>query len=130
MSKRLDPIDTLVGQNIRIRRLAKGLSQTALGDALGLTFQQVQKYERGSNRVSSGRLVRIANFLELPVMALLDGAPTVGKASEALPLALIADRQGFRLVEAFTRIDDRRLRNLLVQLVETLARPQPRRRGT
>jgi transcriptional regulator with XRE-family HTH domain len=117
------PIDSLVGRNIRVQRMAKGLSQTALGDAVGVTFQQMQKYERGINRVGMGRLVRIAEVLELPVMALLDGAPSVRQSDAPSPLALIADRQPFRLVEAFSRVEGRRLRNSLVRLVESLAQP-------
>src|SRR5262245_45385458 len=73
-SKDPDSIDRIVGRNIRICRLQKGLTQTELADALGLTFQQVQKYEKGTNRVGSGRLLRIATFLDVPVTALFKGS--------------------------------------------------------
>src|SRR5437868_3665432 len=67
VKQRRDPEDLEIGQKIRALRVAKGVSQTTLGEALGVTFQQVQKYERGSNRVSAGRLQKIAHMLETPV---------------------------------------------------------------
>ncbi|MFL4968348.1 MAG: helix-turn-helix domain-containing protein [Xanthobacteraceae bacterium] len=72
--KRPDAIDVLVGHNIRIQRHAKGVSQTELAQRVGVTFQQVQKYEGGVNRVGAGRLTRIAAVLGVPVTALLDGS--------------------------------------------------------
>jgi transcriptional regulator with XRE-family HTH domain len=120
--KKPDPIDELVGRNIRIHRLAKGLSQTALADKLGLTFQQVQKYEKGTNRVGSGRLFRIAAILDVDVITLFDGikeqAASKGRPS---PMDLISDRQSFRLVQAFSRIDDQGVRRSIVELVENIS---------
>src|SRR5690348_1507474 len=66
-----DPIDVEVGRRIRLQRLARGLSQTELGNELGVTFQQVQKYEKGANRVGAGRLSRIAEALDVSVSQLL-----------------------------------------------------------
>src|SRR5215471_13205700 len=77
-SKEPDSIDRIVGRNIRIFRLQKGLTQSELADELGLTFQQVQKYEMGTNRVGSGRLLRIAIFLGVPVTALFKGSDEMG----------------------------------------------------
>jgi len=69
-----DPIDVAVGARLRKIRKMRGLTQTQLGDAVGLTFQQVQKYERGTNRISASKLVRFAHFLKVPVISLFEGA--------------------------------------------------------
>jgi len=116
-----DPVDLVVAHNIRIQRIARRISQTELADALGVTFQQVQKYERGINRVGAGRLVRIAAVLDVPVTALLDGSDGE-RGRGPSPLAMMAQRQPYRLVAAFSRIDDKRLRRLVVDLVDRLAR--------
>jgi len=116
-----DPVDLVVAHNIRIQRIARRVSQTELADALGVTFQQVQKYERGINRVGAGRLVRIAAVLDVPVTALLDGSDGE-RGRGPSPLAMMAQRQPYRLVAAFSRIDDKRLRRLVVDLVDRLAR--------
>ena len=113
-----DAIDVLVGRNIRLQRMAKRVSQTELAGRPGVTFQQVQKYEKGLNRIGSGRLVRIADVLEVPVMTLLDGAQRASHATTPLPSTLIADRQPFRLLQAFSQIEDKRLRRALVDLVD------------
>jgi transcriptional regulator with XRE-family HTH domain len=124
-----DPYDVVVGQNIRLKRNARGLSQTDLAEKLGLTFQQVQKYEKGLNRVGAGRLVRIAEILVVPVMTLLEGtaAASDGGATSVSPhppstLALIAARQPFRMMESFSRISDKRVRRALAVLVHEIAR--------
>jgi transcriptional regulator with XRE-family HTH domain len=113
-------IDLLVGQNIRFFRMSKGMSQTRLGSLLGISFQQVQKYERGVNRVSAGRLVRMAKILAIPVRSLLHGADgaQISLATAKLPLPIMIDRLSFRLAEAFSTIQDDDLRLLLVRLVE------------
>jgi transcriptional regulator with XRE-family HTH domain len=125
MSSRVpDPTDRTVSRNIRLHRLAKGITQVELGAALGVTFQQVQKYERCACRVASGRLVRIAEILEVGVLTLLgvgDGAGTIS-THESSPLDLIAEPQALRLVTAFAAIDDAGLRRLLIALVDHLAR--------
>ena len=91
--RRADGNDAIVGRNIRVHRLARTMSQTGLADAIGVTFQQVQKYEKGVNRVGSGRLVRIANALDVPVMTLLRGVPgAAARTADASPVALIAKR--------------------------------------
>src|SRR5271165_4363752 len=81
MAKRIEPVDKLVGQNIRIFRNAKGISQTELGNAVGVTFQQIQKYENGVNRVSSSRLAKIAKVLSTPISSLFDNS---AKSAEGL----------------------------------------------
>ena len=125
-SKRPLPVDRVVGQNIRIIRLQKSLSQTELGRRIGVSFQQIQKYENGSNRVGAGRLMRIAKVLGVPVNALFDGAPTRGRdPPHPLARSLLAKEHNLRLVESFDQITDRRLRTAVLRLVEIL----PKRGG-
>jgi transcriptional regulator with XRE-family HTH domain len=121
-------VDVAVGRNVRSWRIARGMSQTQLGDRLGVTFQQVQKYEAGGNRIPTGRLVKIAAALGVPISALLEG---IGRAdpSQSL-LALVSDSRSFRLAHAFAAIKHRTARLSLVHLVENIAAAvaQPKRR--
>jgi transcriptional regulator with XRE-family HTH domain len=114
-------IDKIVGQNVRIRRLAKGLSQTELARPLGVTFQQVKKYENGTNRIGSGRLLQIAHILEVDIKALFEGSELPERTNAQSPLDLIAEPQSFRLMQSFSEIADPQVRRSLVTLVETLA---------
>src|SRR5215475_1316994 len=125
-AKRPSSIDIAVGRNVRIWRMAKGLSQSQLASRLGVTFQQVQKYEVGSNRIGTGRLVKIAAILGVPISTLFEG--TNGSESSPL-LSLVADSRSFRLAHAFAAIDNESLRLSLVNLVERVASavPQPQR---
>jgi transcriptional regulator with XRE-family HTH domain len=125
--KRPDPVDVEVGHRIRIERLSRGLSQTALATQLGVTFQQVQKYEKGVNRVGAGRLTKIAEVLGVSVSAffagkelLLDGQ---GKESvgEASPLKLLTVSGAFRLLRAYADIEDTNLRRAIVDLIEQVS---------
>jgi len=120
-ARRAEAGDAVVGQNVRAHRLARQMSQTALAEAIGITFQQVQKYEKGVNRIGAARLVRIARALEVPAVKLLAGIerPEKGAAS---PLALIAERQPLRLAQAFAAIGDKQVRRSLMQLAEAVAR--------
>ena|ERR1700730_2553622 len=122
------PIDVVVGRNVRLWRMAKGFSQARLAKRLGVTFQQVQKYEVGANRIGTGRLVKVAAILGVPIAALFDG--TESGSSRAL-LALLTDSRSFRLAHAFAAIKDDTCRVSLVNLVEKIAAsvPQPKRRG-
>jgi transcriptional regulator with XRE-family HTH domain len=122
--KKPDPVDVEVGQRIRIQRLQSGLSQTSLAEQLGVTFQQVQKYEKGMNRVGASRLQAIANFLEVPVSYFFDGAggqSQRGSAGKDQVLDLIATREGIRLNRAFAAIKDARVRAKIVSMLEALA---------
>jgi transcriptional regulator with XRE-family HTH domain len=122
MSKRrADGNDAIVGHHIRAHRLAKRMSQSALAGRIGVTFQQVQKYEKGVNRVGSGRLVRVAAALDVPVMALLAGLSASAKNPVPSPVALIAQAQPLRLVKAFAAIDDKGVRRALMMLTEGIA---------
>jgi len=123
--KRPDPVDVEVGHRIRIERLARGLSQTALANQLGVTFQQVQKYEKGVNRVGAGRLTKIAEVLGVPVGSFFSGKEVldseVGKdADQASPLKLLTVSGAFRLLRAYSEIEDTNLRRCIVDLVEQI----------
>src|ERR1041384_1303085 len=124
--KRPDPVDIEVGHRIRIERLARGLSQTALANQLGVTFQQVQKYEKGVNRVGAGRLTKIAEVLGVPVGSFFSGKEMLvdGQAkndgSEASPLKLLTVSGAFRLLRAYAEIEDTNLRRSIVDLVEQI----------
>jgi transcriptional regulator with XRE-family HTH domain len=123
--KRPDPVDVEVGHRIRIERLARGLSQTALANQLGVTFQQVQKYEKGVNRVGAGRLTKIAEVLGVPVgtffsgKEMLEGEPS-RTADEPSPLKLLTVSGAFRLLRACAEIEDANLRRSIVDLVEQI----------
>jgi transcriptional regulator with XRE-family HTH domain len=117
-----DPIDALVGRNIRLQRLAKRISQGELAKHLGITLQQVQKYERGANRVTAGRLVRLTDILEVSLTALFDGVSGPRASSGASPVDLIIDPRAFRLAQAYAQIGDAGLRSAIVALVEDIAR--------
>jgi transcriptional regulator with XRE-family HTH domain len=126
MAKRSpDPIDVEVGRRIRLQRLTRGLSQTELGGELGVTFQQVQKYEKGVNRVGAGRLSRIAVVLDTSVTALLGGADNAqsqdGKSGQRLELEYLVVPGALRLVQAYGRVRETELRRALVELVERMA---------
>ncbi len=124
-----NPIDRHVGSRVRMRRMLAGVSQEKLGDALGLTFQQVQKYEKGSNRISASRLQQIAKMLDVPVSFFFDGAPTgdmpTGGFSDAASSAYVSDfmssSEGVQLTKAFVRIKNPKVRRRIVDLVESLA---------
>ena len=125
--KRPDPVDVEVGHRIRIERLARGLSQTALANQLGVTFQQVQKYEKGVNRVGAGRLTKIAEVLGVPVGAfftgkeMLEGEQAKDGGVETSPLKLLTVSGAFRLLRAYADIEDANLRRSIVDLVEQVS---------
>jgi transcriptional regulator with XRE-family HTH domain len=122
-TKRAGPIDALVGRTIRALRLSKGISQGAVGRRLGVSFQQVQKYENGTNRVGAGRLAQIAVALDVPMEVLLRGVQTTKRKARQGedPLALLSTSQAMRLVQAFSKIADGRIRIALVSLAEGIA---------
>jgi transcriptional regulator with XRE-family HTH domain len=121
-ARRADASDVIVGHNIRLQRLARRLSQSDLARAVGVSFQQVQKYEKGVNRVGAGRLVRVAAALGVPVMTLLKGVP--GLPHKAAPEVddLLATPGRMRLMQAFAAIADGALRRSLITLTEDAAR--------
>ncbi|MGN6571879.1 MAG: helix-turn-helix domain-containing protein [Pseudolabrys sp.] len=127
-----NPIDKHVGSRVRMRRMMLSMSQEKLGDALGLTFQQVQKYEKGTNRIGASRLQQIAHILQVPVSFFFEGAPSTpsagghhGGMSEAPSPAYVSDflatSDGLSLTKSFMRIKNSKLRRRIVDLVEQIA---------
>ena len=125
-----NPTDKHVGSRVRMRRMMLGMSQEKLGDALGLTFQQVQKYEKGTNRIGASRLQQISHILQVSVSFFFEGAPTAAGAfregmgeapSPAYVSDFLATSDGLALTKAFMRIDDSKLRRRIVDLVEQIA---------
>jgi transcriptional regulator with XRE-family HTH domain len=128
-TKAPNPVDKYVGSRVRMRRIMLGMSQEKLGEALGLTFQQVQKYEKGTNRVGASRIQQISEILQVPVSFLFEGGPS-GAAntegfSEGTSPAYVSDflatSEGLALTRAFTRITEAKLRRSIVELVEQIA---------
>jgi transcriptional regulator with XRE-family HTH domain len=119
MVKRPTARDVAVGQRIRALRLQRDMSQTALGERLGVTFQQVQKYEKGANRVGAGRLSEMAEALEVPVSYFFGDEHI---SPSAKPLLQVTDTVGaMRLFHAYDRIGDGALQTALIRLAEALA---------
>jgi transcriptional regulator with XRE-family HTH domain len=123
-----DPIDKHVGTKLRARRTKLGMSQTTLADALGMSFQQVQKYEKGANRIGAGRLQHIAQILKMPVQSFFEGLPEDEQrraptdAPDAQYVAdYLATSDGLNLTKAFMQIRDPKLRRSIVNLVEQIA---------
>jgi len=129
-SKAPDPVDKYVGSRVRMRRIMLGMSQERLGEALSLTFQQVQKYEKGTNRMGASRIQQISEILQVPVSFLFEGGPS-GRAgaqgfdgvspSPTYVSDFLATSEGLALTRAFTRIADAKLRRSIVDLVEQIA---------
>jgi transcriptional regulator with XRE-family HTH domain len=126
-----DATDTHVGKRIRMRRKMLNMSQTTLADGVGITFQQIQKYEKGTNRVSASRLQQFAKILEVPISFFFDGGPAAkvlggGKISRkaaespAYLADFLASQDGQTIIKAFTRIEDQKLRRSVVLLIEQL----------
>ncbi|MEO1015787.1 MAG: helix-turn-helix transcriptional regulator [Pseudomonadota bacterium] len=131
--KKPHPIDAHVGGRVRLRRTMLGMSQDKLGEALGLTFQQVQKYEKGTNRIGASRLFQIAHILDVPIQFLFDGleagesrlsgfAEDGPKEDPAGPfMRFMSSPEGVDLCRHFSQIEDPRVRRRLIELVKTLA---------
>lgn len=128
--KKPNPIDIHVGSRIRLRRTMLGMSQEKLGDSLGITFQQIQKYEKGTNRVGASRLQNISSILNVPVSFFFEdapGDPSTGQPgmSEASSSNYVVDflssSEGLQLNRAFVKIEDPKVRRKIVDLVKALA---------
>ena len=136
-SRRANPMDVHVGTRVRLRRMLLGMSQEKLGEHLGLTFQQVQKYEKGVNRIGASRLFDLAKVLGVPVQFFYDEAPmgaiTAGynqhhgaagfaeKPNESYVVEFLGSREGLELNKAFSRITDPKKRRSIVDLVKSIA---------
>jgi transcriptional regulator with XRE-family HTH domain len=128
-----NPTDKYVGSRVRMRRLMLGMSQEKLGEKLGLTFQQVQKYEKGTNRIGASRLQHISQILKVPVAFFFEGVSGPGKLNEdgssKAPVAdyvsdFLSSSDGLALTKAFSNIKDSKLRRKVVDLVEEIAGDQ------
>jgi transcriptional regulator with XRE-family HTH domain len=132
-SRRPNPIDIHVGSRVRLRRMLLGISQEKLGERLGLTFQQVQKYEKGVNRIGASRLFDLSTVLGVPISFFYEDAPTgearvqpMGGFAEGPPadsniLEFLSTREGLELNKAFARIQDAKSRRAIIELVRALA---------
>jgi transcriptional regulator with XRE-family HTH domain len=122
-------VDTYVGQKMRARRIFLGMSQSEVADAIGITFQQIQKYETGSNRVGASRLQQISDVLGVSPFYFFEGAPTLGKKtpapqegelSEGAILSFLGTREGAALVRGFLGVKEKPIRVNLIGLIATL----------
>ena len=128
--KQPNPIDVHVGSRVRLRRMMLGMSQEKLGESLGITFQQIQKYEKGTNRIGASRIQHISRVLSVPVSFFFDGAPGVSAdgprgIGDAEPpnylVDFLATTDGIQLNKAFVRIKDTKLRRRVIDLVRAMA---------
>ena len=128
--KKPNPVDAHVGSRVRLRRMLLGMSQERLGESMGLTFQQVQKYEKGVNRIGASRLFQIARILDVPIQFFFEEAPHIdGNAvhgmaepdSETFILEFLNSREGLELNRAFVKIADPKVRKSVVDLVRALS---------
>jgi transcriptional regulator with XRE-family HTH domain len=123
-----NPVDRHVGSRVRMRRIMLGMSQEKLGEGLGLTFQQIQKYEKGTNRIGASRIHQISEILQVPVSFLFEGSPGSSAAAKGFGDApsptyvadFLATSEGLALIRAFTRIPDIKLRRAIVDMVELI----------
>jgi transcriptional regulator with XRE-family HTH domain len=128
--KQANPVDGLVGNRVRLRRMLTGMSQEKLGDLLGLTFQQVQKYEKGVNRIGAGRLFEIAKILNVKIDFFYEGAEELmsglvrgfAEDSNKPPvLEFVSSGEGLQLSVAFMKIKESQVRKRVIDLVKSLA---------
>jgi len=128
--KQANPIDAQVGNRVRLRRMLIGMSQEKLGELLGLTFQQVQKYEKGVNRIGAGRLFQVSRILGVPIDYFYEGvvdqlpSPAPGFAEESTTqpvMEFLSSSEGLQLSLAFMRIKDSKVRKRVLDLVRSLS---------
>ncbi|MEA2888117.1 MAG: hypothetical protein QOD11_2477 [Bradyrhizobium sp.] len=123
-AKSPNPIDIHVGERMRMARTERKISRITLGEAIGLTDQQIQKYETGINRIGASRLQHICTVLEIPVAYLFEGALGSPPAKGGMPedvVDFMESEEGMRLVAAFERITDRKMRRGIVRLTDQIA---------
>lgn len=132
MNKTPNPIDRHVGNRVRMQRILMNMSQEKLGEALGVTFQQVQKYEKGVNRISASRLQQISRFLNVPPSFFFQNAPDKSDAgptgdgfsdgaSSQYVVDFLSTAEGLQLNRAFARINEPKTRKRIIELVATIA---------
>ena len=131
-SRRANPVDKHVGERVRMRRMLLGMSQEKLGEQLGLTFQQVQKYEKGVNRIGASRLFDLAHVLGVPIQYFYESMPAAVSGQAAMPgfadkpgdtyvADFLSSRDSVELNKAFARITDPRIRRSIVDMVRSIA---------
>jgi transcriptional regulator with XRE-family HTH domain len=124
-----NPTDLHVGERVRMYRVKAGISQTTLGEYLGITFQQVQKYEKGINRIGASRLQKISELLNVPVASLFDDLPGSKRIGADNPMnefvEFLGTTVGQRLVQGFMKLRDKDVRTHLVRLIEGIAENTP-----
>ena len=119
--------DIEMGKRIRLRRVEQRISQAELGQKLGVSFQQVQKYEKGTNRIGAGRLPQIAEIFNVPISALFDANADTSRGkntASAAPVKLIPDRSTLRLLTAFAGVTNRAIRHGLIELIDRIAKAE------
>jgi transcriptional regulator with XRE-family HTH domain len=122
MNQRIHRVDRLVGERVRLLRLARGISQTALGSRIGVTFQQVQKYEKGVNRISASKIVEIANTLGVDVSDLFEGAAESTATSDARERdAYIPTAVDLSIIRTLSEIRDTKMKRRILDLISSLA---------
>ena len=125
--KKANPVDAHVGYRVRLRRMLIGMSQERLGELLGLTFQQVQKYERGINRIGAGRLFEVAGILGVPVSFFYEGVDGVqpstesGETQSSAVMNFLSSNEGIQLSTAFMGIKDVKVRRRILDLVRSIS---------
>ncbi|MGD9867683.1 MAG: helix-turn-helix domain-containing protein [Hyphomicrobiales bacterium] len=131
-----NPVDVHVGSRVRLRRMLLGMSQEKLGESMGLTFQQIQKYEKGANRIGASRLYHLSKVLDVPVQFFFEGSPGAAASApsagaglsepdqEAFLYEFLNTRDGLELNRAFVSIKDPRVRKSVVDLMRSLASSQ------
>ncbi len=128
--KKPNPIDIYVGGRVRLRRLMIGMSQEKLGENVGLTFQQIQKYEKGVNRIGASRLYQLSQVLNVPIQFFFQDAPIQGTGSsptareseqDSVIYDFLNSREGLELNRAYVRISDARVRRSIVDLMRSLS---------
>ncbi len=122
-----DRLDAAVGTKIRVFRISRGLSQTELADRIGVTFQQVQKYEKGANRIGASRLSQIAAALDVSVGELFEMSKKKATKPDS-PFKLLAEPGALRVLRAYAQTSDPRVRRAIVNLIEGIARHKPSRK--
>jgi transcriptional regulator with XRE-family HTH domain len=135
-SRRANPVDKYVGERVRMRRMLLGMSQERLGEQLGLTFQQVQKYEKGVNRIGASRLFDLAQVLGVPIQFFYENMPAAvsgqpqplgfaDKRGESYVADFLSNRESVELNKAFARVTDPRVRRSIVDMVRSIAGDEP-----
>lgn len=126
-----NPVDVHVGSRLRMRRMMLSLSQEKLGEALGVSFQQIQKYEKGANRIGAGRLQEVAQKLEVPISYFYEDMPGserqdgFSEVGTSYVSDLLTTQDGMELTRAFLKIDDPQVRRRVVDLVRAIAAQEP-----